>query len=118
MARSVIVAVSMLIIISLASAYSYYYTQSVVEDFTARIEKAGADPDKLADISNAWDERKKPLMMIINHRDIENISVALIRAQREAENGRLDMALEESDVAKFMLEELVEREKISIENIL
>ena len=117
MTRSVLVASAMLVIIAISSVISYYYTESVVEDFTARLEKAGSDPNKLSEISNDWNERKKPLMMIINHKDVENISVSLIRAQREAENGRLDMALEESDVAKFMLEELLEREKLSAENI-
>lgn len=118
MARSVIVAVSVLVIISVASVVSFYYTENTVAEFSERLEKAGSDPIKLGEISDLWDKRKKPLMLIINHRDLENISVSLIRAHREAESGRLDMALEECDVAKFLMEELVERERLSLENIL
>lgn len=118
MARSVIVASAMLLIIIIASWVSFYYTEATVTEFTAHLEKAGSDPDALGKIAEQWEERKQPLMLIINHRDMESISVALIRAHREAESGRLDMALQESDVAKFLMEELVERERLSLENIL
>ena len=57
-------------------------------------------------------------MYIMNHRDVEQVSEALLRGKAELLSGRIDMALQEIDVARFYLSELTEREKLSIENLL
>ncbi len=118
MGRSVIVAVIILILIVTASRISMKYTETTANEFTERLDKAGADAGELKAICEDWEEKKIPLMLIIDHRDIEEVSLSLIRACHEAENGRAHMAKQETDIAKFLIRELVERERLSVENIM
>lgn len=97
----------------------YIYTKTTAEAYLAPLEEAYKSPnaEKLAELSERWGKDKKTLMLIINHRDIEAVSTALIRACEEAASSRFDMAAEEVSVAKFLITELVAREKLSFENI-
>ncbi len=117
MAKSLIILAVIVVVILSASAASYYYTVTTVEEVSKMLEEAGTDQSALGEVSRVWEEKKQPLMFIINHRDIESISVALLRAHREAANGRHDMAKEEAEVAAFLMDELSEREKLSTANI-
>lgn len=119
MAKSIIAVAVILILILTGAVGSFWYTSSTVEEFTSFLEeiKDGTDASALDAIVDRWEDKKQPLMLMINHRDVENISVALIRARRESAAGRYDMAAQEIEVAMFLMDELIEREKLSVENI-
>lgn len=117
MAKSLIILTVIAVVIISASAACYFYTVTTVGEVSEMLQEAGTDADSLGRLLQMWEERKKPLMFITNHRDIENISVALLRAHQEAISGRLDMAKQEAKVAAFLMNELIEREKLSPANI-
>ncbi len=119
MARSVTAAVAILLIIGIGSVGSYLYIAGTIDTLTEQLEEIRQTPDihKLEEISDKWEDKKLTLMFIINHRDIENISISLIRAKHELLAGRENMAVQEIDVSLFLMEELIEREKLSPANI-
>ncbi len=119
MAKSVIAVSVIFVLILIGSIGSYFYTQNMVKSYSDRLDEALENPDAklLTEVEKNWDSDKNKLMYIMNHRDIESVSTSLIRAREEATAERYDMAVQEIAVAKFMLEELLEREKLSPENI-
>ena len=119
MIKSVIAAALIIIITATSVVLAFNHTIKTVDDFKERLDKAYMNPvsQDLKNISDEWDKEKKSLMFLINHRDVEAISVSILRAYEESAAGRPDMAIQEISVAKFQLEELVEREKFSFENI-
>ena len=119
MAKSVIVVVSIILLTAFAVVFGFRHTIDTVEEFAQRLDAAYLDPktDALKNIAEEWDKEKKTLMFLINHRDVESVSISMIRAYEEALAGRYEVAVQEISVAKFQLEELVERERISLENI-
>lgn len=119
MAKSITALVIIAIITSGAVAGAFFHTKNVTEAYITPLEEAYLTPhtDRLKTLSDRWNDDKKTLMLIINHRDIEAVSTALLRAYEEAAAQRYDMAAEEISVAKFLLGELLEREKLNFENI-
>lgn len=119
MAKSIISVSIIFLLILTGSIGGYLYTDNIVKSYSARLEDALKNPqtELLDKVEKDWDNDKNKLMYLMNHRDIESVSTSLIRAKEEAAAGRDDMALQEIAVAKFMLDELLEREKLSPENI-
>lgn len=119
MAKSIISVSIIFLLILAGSIGSYFYTENMVKSYSNRLDEALENPDAdlLTEVEKNWDNDKNKLMYLMNHRDIESVSTSLIRAKAEASAGRDDMALQEISVAKFMLDELLEREKLSPENI-
>lgn len=120
MAKSIAVLVVIAILIGVWSVTTYSYVSGIVESFTQRLDKLTENPDKaeIKDINKDWEKHKRRLMYIMNHRDVEQVSEALLRGEKELLSGREDMALKEISVARFYLKELTEREKFSLENLL
>ena len=120
MAKSVAVLVVIALLIGIWSVTTYSYVDKTVDTFAERLDKIAQAPDKneIKDINKDWEKHKRRLMYIMNHRDVEQVSEALLRGEKELLSGRVDMALKEISVAKFYLKELTEREKFSLENLL
>ncbi|MBQ6998483.1 MAG: DUF4363 family protein [Clostridia bacterium] len=119
MAKSVIAVSVIFVLILIGSIGGYFYTDNMVKSYSVRLDKALENPDVnlLKEVEQNWDKDKNSLMYLMNHRDIESVSTSLIRAREEAAAERYDMAVQEIAVAKFLLDELIEREKLSPENI-
>ena len=118
MKRTLIITAVILALITAGAVLSFMYTEKTIEKFSADLKNTGSNYEELRKIRTQWDEKKTVLMLFMNHRDIEDVSIALIRAESQSKNGRDGMALQEIELAVFLMEELVEREKFSIENIL
>lgn len=116
MARTVIIAAVIILIIFSGAAVSFMYTENIITGFADELRSL-KDLSEISRIRDEWDEKKNILMLFMNHRDVEEVSVALIRASEEAETGQRDDARRELSLAVFLMEELVEREKLSVENI-
>lgn len=119
MAKSIVALVAIAAIATVAVVCGFLYTETTARAYLAPLEEAYANPnaENLSELAESWGRDKKMLMLIINHRDIEAVSTALIRAREEAASARYDVAAEEISIAKFLITELVEREKLSFENI-
>lgn len=120
MAKSIAVLVVIALLVGIWSISAYSYVSATVEKYTQRIEKLMETPEKqgIKQINDDWENDKRHLMYIMNHRDVEQVSEALLRSEKEIFAGRVDMALQEIAVARFYLKELTEREKFSLENLL
>lgn len=116
MARTIIIAAVIILIIFLGAAVSFMYTENIITGFADELRNL-SELDEIHRIREDWDDKKNVLMLFMNHRDIEEVSVALIRATEEAKTGEEADAKREISLAVFLMEELVEREKLSAENI-
>lgn len=117
MKKTIIVTAIILSLIITGSVTSFVYTKNMVESFSEELRRAGSDYSEIGKIRSQWDNKKTILMLFMNHRDIEEVSVSLLRAEAEAKEGREGAALQEIELAVFLMEELVERERLSAENI-
>lgn len=120
MGKSISAVVLIALFICLWSVGTFGFINNISEDFIFRIENAekSTKADEIKKIYDDWDKEKKKLMYIMNHRDVEEVSTALLRGYHESTSGRYDMAKKEIALAKFLLKELVEREKFSLQNLL
>ncbi len=123
MKSSVIYAITIGLLIGAATVTAFLYTSSTTDFVTESLEKArtsldrGEKTEELAALVDSWEEKKKYLMFIINHRDIENVSVSLIKAKQRAEGGEFDEAIKEIEIATFLVNELTEKERLVMENV-
>ena len=116
MAKTVIIAAVIILIIFSGAAVSFMYTENIITGFADELRSLD-DLNEIHRIREEWDDKKNVLMLFMNHRDIEDVSVALIRASEEVETGEKPDAQREIALAVFLMEELVERERLSVENI-
>lgn len=124
MKNSVIYAVAIGLAIGTATVASFLYTEKTTNYVVQSLENTrisldkGEHTDELSKLVDSWEEKKKYLMFIINHRDVENVSVSLIKAKQRAEGGEFQEAIKEIEIAIFLVKELTEKERLVIENVL
>ena len=116
MAKTVIIAALIILIIFSGATASFIYTEKTITGFADELRSLD-NLNNIHRIREDWDDKKNILMLFMNHRDIEDVSVALIRASEEAETGEIADTRREIALAVFLMEELVERERLSVENI-
>ena len=69
-------------------------------------------------VYNKWDEMRRIWSIIVLHEELDVISVSLIALQTNIRTGEYNRALEQIDRAIFLLEDLVEKERVTIRNVL
>jgi len=124
MARSVIISFVILAVIIALSVFSVFYTKTASEFMADELSLAvesiekGAGSETLDNTIMKWEEERKILMFILNHRDIDDISLSLLKAKQKLSAGKDQEAVDEIKVAIFLVKGLHEKEKIKTENIL
>ncbi|MCL2354583.1 MAG: DUF4363 family protein [Oscillospiraceae bacterium] len=94
-----------------------------LRELREEIEKASEDTNiNLEEMSNQvhtkWEEIRKVWSVIVLHQELDVISVSLISMQSNIKTSEYNRALEEIDRAIFLLEDIVEKERFALRNIL
>lgn len=124
MAKSVVICVCIALIVGLVSALSAVYIKNTAEYMSSSLEDAVEEKDTeklsaiLKETEKYWERRKETLLLLVSHRDVENVSLALLRAKERTSAGRRDDAEQEIKTVIFLVEELYERESLSLGNII
>lgn len=64
-----------------------------------------------------WVKVHKMWSIIVVHQELDNIEQALVKAKSSIYGGSIEDSIEEIETAKFFINHVKEREKVTIENI-
>ena len=122
MGKSIAAALLISVVILAVTVVSFLYTkntENLMINTLSQVEKnlELQNSQGIDDAINIWKNRKTYLTYIINHRDIEEISKALLKTKKEAECQNFDAALNNLAVAVFHIKNLPENERVSVGNI-
>lgn len=70
-----------------------------------------------AEIENEWNRVHKTWSIIVMHEELDNIEEALIKTKSSINDGDLENSLAEIETAMFFINHVLEREKVTLENI-
>ncbi len=124
MGKSVTICVCIALIVGSVSAMSAVYIKNTAEYMSSSLEDVAEEKDteklsaRLKETEKYWDRRKEILLLLVSHRDVENVSLALLRAKERTSAGRMDDAEQEIKTVIFLVGELYERESLSLGNII
>lgn len=123
MKASAIYAAAIGLLVAVVTLCSFFYMEKTADYVKGQLyllseELAqGKSTERATTLFDEWNEKKKVIMCLTNHRDIENVSLSLIKVKQQTENGELEEAVKETETALFLVNDLVEKERFSIENI-
>ena len=122
MGKSIAAALLISVVILAVTVVAFLYTkntENLMINTLSQVEKnlELQNSQGIDDAINIWKNRKTYLTYIINHRDIEEISKALLKTKKEAECQNFDAALNNLAVAVFHIKNLPENERVSVGNI-
>lgn len=72
----------------------------------------------LNEIEEGWEKVKKPLLLVLNHNDVDNVDMALMLTRASVAEWDKDICYQNASLLCFYLDELLDTEKLSLENIL
>ena len=118
MAKSVIFCVVILALVLTASLMAERYVGDVCSRMLSVLEDESKSLEgRFSDAHNIWKESKNILMLISNHKDIESVSLSLIRGRESARLGGELSARTELKSVLFLIREFAVRDKLSAENV-
>lgn len=118
MAKSVILCVVVFVLVLTVSTLAAGYVQSTCQSVLSNLEgKEESLENRFSSAYSIWEERKAILMLISNHKDIEAVSLSLIRGRENARLGGEQMAKTELEAAIFLIKEFAERERLISGNV-
>ena len=110
--------------------YTENYLNTTAEQMSNNIEKLKQEiiiaketqnreqiKNRIKEIEKKWDKTSDIWGVIVVHQEIDNIENALVKSKANIENGELEDALQEIETAKFFINHVKEREKISWKNV-
>ncbi len=125
MFKEIVISIIIVIVIFSLDLVTQNYTKETTNLTSERLtnlkEEIKKGESKITNTINQiykdWEDRRKKLAYFIEHDELEKVETNLtnIRAFIEAEE--LDMAINEIDEAKFILEHIKEKTSFSLENI-
>lgn len=124
--KGVVISISIFFIMLLGTFFSINYLNKVctkLDNLNKEIETNIRDNawDKAYDNSlkflNQWDDYSHKVSIFVNHAEIDNINSELWKLTQYTKCKTEDEALASSHVIKFLLEHIVNLEKVNMENI-
>ena len=95
---------------------------SELKELEEAINSRTEDNESLQHMSNRlynnWEEMRKRWSTIVLHEELDVIALSLISMKTNIRTGEYNRALEQIDKSIFLLEDIVEKERVTIRNIL
>lgn len=128
--RDTIIIIFIIIAIFGGGTYTEKYLDETADEMTEKLEDLKTQTitaketqnreqikKEIKEIEEKWDETRDAWSVIVVHQEIDNIENALTKSKSNIENGELEDALQEIETAKFFINHVKEREKVSMKNI-
>lgn len=81
------------------------------------VEQQGDVPAALTATDEAWDKASEWLLVMANHRDVDNVSRCILTMRTHLYYHQDKAALLELETAKFLLRDIPKKEKLTLVNI-
>ena len=93
-------------------------TSEMLSELKEKIKKEeGNITTKIQEIYKNWEERREKLAYFIEHDELEKVETSLTNIKTFIEVKDFDMAINDIDEAKFILEHIKEKNSFNLENI-
>lgn len=128
--RDIIIIIFIIMVILGGETYTEKYLNKTADEITEKLENLKKQTiiakktqnreqikNEIKEIEGKWDATSDTWSVIVVHQEIDNIENALIKLKSNIENGELEDALQEIETAKFFINHVKEREKVSMKNI-
>jgi hypothetical protein len=73
--------------------------------------------ERVEGLDERWDSTEKKWGILIDHFEIDNIEMAMIKSKKYIDTKDLPLASAELDNLKFMVEHIYEKERLNLKNI-
>lgn len=97
-----------------------YITNQVVETadtLSAAIQTSQDTQSALLQLKNRWEQYENWMLVLGNHKDVDNISISILKVESYLQYGETAKAVQELGVARYLLTDLPEKDKVSWVNI-
>lgn len=97
-----------------------YITNQVVETadtLSAAIQASQDTQSALLQLKNRWEQYENWMLVLGNHKDVDNISISLLKVESYLQYGETAKAVQELGIARYLLTDLPEKDKVSWVNI-
>ena len=97
-----------------------YITDQVVETadaLSAAIQSGQDTQSALSQLKNRWEQYENWMLVLGNHKDVDNISISILKAEGYLQYNEYEKAVRELAVARYLLTDLPEKDKVSWVNI-
>lgn len=102
-------------------AYSDTAVEMVAKINRAEQAVAGGEWDRavksIGDMRRDWDQHKRWWALFIHHQEIDNIDIALTRAEEYIRSRESSLAAGELAILKLLLQHIPEKERVQLKNI-
>ena len=120
LALSIFVIIILFSILTMSSFKRSSQKISVMVEKSSKFISIGRWDDaqnQIVDIEKIWSKTEKTWALLIDHMEIDNIDVSLIKSKKYIETKNLTLSLSELDILKFMIEHISDKELFNLKNI-
>lgn len=97
-----------------------YITNQVVETadvLSAAIQTNQDTQPALSQLKNRWEQYENWMLVLGNHKDVDNISISILKVESYLQYREYEKAVQELAVARYLLTDMPEKDKVSWVNI-
>lgn len=97
-----------------------YITDQVAETtdaLSAAIQSGEDTQPALSQLKNRWEHYENWMLVLGNHKDVDNISISILKVDGYLQHSEYEKAVRELAVARYLLTDLPEKDKVSWVNI-
>ena len=120
LALSIFVIIILFSILTMSSFKRSSQKISVMVEKSSKFISIGRWDDaqnQIVDIEKIWSKTEKTWALLIDHMEIDNIDISLIKSKKYIETKNLTLSLSELDILKFMIEHISDKELFNLKNI-
>lgn len=125
--KTLIFMLTMMMLIVVGWVVSYNYIEDTSVHFIYSLDKvcenienknwSSAD-DNFLKIDKQWTDIKNNLSLLLDHNEIDDINIAMAKISRCIKLKNMDLSLNEIEVLKELFDMIVEKENLTLTNIL
>lgn len=73
--------------------------------------------DIAVEIYEKWEEMDKTWSVLVLHDELDTIEISITKMKAQIKGGELEESLEELETTKFLINHIMEKEKLNLKNI-
>lgn len=86
-------------------------------ELKSSIEKDSFDIEKMKEINDIWNDKLKILSLYLEHDELEKVGNVNVRLFENVKNNEKEIALENIEEIKFLLEHIKNKSRLTIEGV-
>ena len=121
--KEYIIMIFLILFVILYEIITVNITKSSLEEINSKIDEleyalqTNESEEKIEELTNLWKNKEGEMEFYMAHKELEEISLAIVDIKSCIENDKKDEAKEEIEEVKFRIEHIKNMQKIELKNI-